>query len=314
MTDMSMNDTAINSNTAINLDNVLNGTNVSVSAAQDSTATWDGAAQPANPLYTKEYVERLKQDSSEKISIANFTEEDKDIITRTRTEYVGAFKAGMKRTAMSVLATCRVVYEAKRALSVADFADFCSDIGYKDISPAIRKFIAIGKLYPRLIHAVDRLPDSWTSIYDITQIPAAAFEKVLSDKGSFRHIKGSDLRKLINEAKPRTTIGSLLPSDKDTGGLTFGKLQFTKHPDLVDWRAMRKALAEIESRLPVKFIVSQKAHMEWEKGRDEVYEKAKADDAGNEFKPDTWDFGREADVVRKVENDNVAALEDKQAS
>ena len=314
MTDMSMNDTAINSNTAIKLDNVLNGTNVSVSAAAAEETKTEQQAAASAPLYTKEYATRLKQDNATKTSIANFTEDDKDIITRTRTEYVSAFKAGMKRTAMSVLATCRVVYEAKLSLSACDFADFCSDVGYKEDSAAIRKFTVIGKLYPRLIHAVDRLPDSWTSIYEITQIPAFTFESMLNGTGSFRHIKGSDLRALINEVKPRTPIAYLLPTDKETKGFVFGKLQFTKQPDLADWRAMRKALAEIESRLPIKFMFNQKAEMEWEKGRNELYAKAKADDAGNELKPDTWDFGREADVVRKVENDNVAAAEEKQAS
>jgi hypothetical protein len=197
-------------NLATDTGNVLNGTNVSVSAAATEETKAEQAAKTSAPLYTKEYAAKLKEDNATKTSIANFTEDDKDIITRTRTEYVSAFKAGMKRTAMSVLATCRIVYEAKLSLSACDFADFCSDVGYKDDSAAIRKFTVIGKLYPRLIHAVDRLPDSWTSIYEITQIPALTFESILNGTGSFRHIKGSELRALINEVKPRTPIHAAL--------------------------------------------------------------------------------------------------------
>ena len=52
----------------------------------------------------------------------------------------------------------------------------------------------------------------------------------------------------------------------------------------------------------------------WEAGRDKRYEQAKKAEYGIEIKPDKWDFGREADTLQTVKNDNVAALEEKKAS
>lgn len=325
MTGISVNDTTNNSNTAIKMDNVLNGTDVSVSAATtednivaDAATGSEQAADLAKDAdymkYATEYERRLQNKKADDTAIANFIDDDEEFEVRTRNEYAKAFKAGMKRTAQSTLAMCRVVYEAKRTLSDCDFTDFCSDIGYKDISPAIRKFTVIGKLYPRLILAVDRLPDSWTSIYQLTQIPASYFEGMIKRGDSFRHMKGSDLRRLISYAKPKQTLESYVPPENSWLKLPVAKMFFTKRPDLVDWKAMRKALAEVESRLPVRFTIEAELQKAWEVGRDTRYEQAKKAEYGIEIKPDKWDYGREAETLYNVKNDNVAALEDKKVS
>ena len=110
MTDMSMNDTTININTAIKLDNVLNGTNISVSAAQDSntaaqtaTAAEEPVAEVAADLaqdadymkYATEYERKLKNKVAQSTAIANYVEDKEEIVARTRTEYAKAFKVGL---------------------------------------------------------------------------------------------------------------------------------------------------------------------------------------------------------------------------
>ena len=333
MTDMSMNDTTININTAINLDNVLNGTNVSVSAAQDNTVTAEATAaaeavveqataaketdlaQDADYMkYATEYERKLKNKVAQSTAIANYVEDKEEIVARTRTEYAKAFKVGLKRTAESTLGMCRVVYEAKKALTDCDFTDFCSDIGYREDSPAIRKFTVIGKLFPRLILAADKLPDCWTSIYAITQLPAASFEAMIRNGDSFRQLKGSDLKRLIGLTKPQQTIEAYVPPDNCWHKQPVAKMFFTKSPDSIDWKAMRKALAEVESRLPVRFNIEAELQKAWEAARTNRYEQAKKAEYGIEIKPEKWDFGREAETLYNVKNDNVAAVEDKQAS
>ena len=220
----------------------------------------------------------------------------------------------MKRTAESTLGMCRVVYEAKKALTDCDFTDFCSDIGYREDSPAIRKFTVIGKLFPRLILAADKLPDCWTSIYAITQLPAASFEAMIRNGDSFRQLKGSDLKRLIGLTKPQQTIEAYVPPDNCWHKQPVAKMFFTKSPDSIDWKAMRKALAEVESRLPVRFNIEAELQKAWEAARTNRYEQAKKAEYGIEIKPEKWDFGREAETLYNVKNDNVAAVEDKQAS
>jgi hypothetical protein len=220
---------------------------------------------------------------------------------KTRDQYVDSFRLSLRATNLSTIEMCRIVYEAKQSLSVCDFADFCSEIGYKDDGPTIRKFIVIGKLAPRLSQYVELLPDSWTSIYAITQIPASVFDHMVNNGISFRTIKGADLKQLLKDTKPKYEVSHYLPIDTDTNNYIFGKLMFTRKPDIIDWRAMRKALNEVEARLPVKFIVNNQAQEAWLQARDAQFEKTKKHYKDAELRPDLWDYGREANNSIKAE-------------
>ena len=77
---------------------------------------------------------------------------------------------------------------------------------------------------------------------------------------------------------------------------------FTKKPDDTDWRAMHKALAEIEARLPIRFAVNKETQNIWEERKLARYEQSKTKYQSIEFQPEKWDYGRDANVV-----DDVAA-------
>lgn len=70
-----------------------------------------------------------------------------EIVGKTRAEYVADFTLNMKKSARATLDMCRTVYEASKSLAAHDFDSFCKQIGYRDDSSTIRKFIAIGKVY-----------------------------------------------------------------------------------------------------------------------------------------------------------------------
>jgi hypothetical protein len=92
---------------------------------------------------------------------------------------------------------CRVVFEAKEELSKEEFSNFCTDIGRKRTDPTIRKFYAIGAAYERLIQYADKLPNSWTSIYTLTQIPAETFNALGQVGESFAKLSGNQIKALV---------------------------------------------------------------------------------------------------------------------
>ena len=173
---------------------------------------------------------------------------------RTRDEYVGLFKRTEERTARATLQMCRVVYEAKSTLEEHEFADFCSTVGYKDSSATVRKYCAIGKLQPRLVQHAAFMPHEWSKIYVLTQIPAKLFEQFVEQQRDFRALTAKELKTLVDSTKPeQKSLEALMPKDKDSNNFVFARLMFDKtFVDAYDWRAVRKALAEIESRLPIK--------------------------------------------------------------
>lgn len=247
----------------------------------------EGKAKPADAIV--QYIS--------KVSVEGAAKEDESIKAKTKTQYIVEFNIGVEKTARSTLEMCRVVYEANRALDGFEFGEFCKAVGFKDYSSTVRKFIAIGKLYPRFIQYADVMPHSWTNIYLMTQIPSETFEQLIKEGVALNKISGSKLNELAKSTRDISALEKPLTFDKANSGYVFGKLLFTKKPDDTDWRAMEKAISELSARLPIKFIVSKEVTDIVDKRRAQKYEKTKKVYNGMEMRPDLWDLGVEANAV-----------------
>lgn len=230
------------------------------------------------------------------VSAAHALADIETIELRTRDQYVALFKKTEENTARATLQMCRVVYEAQQTLQEHEFADFCAAVGYKDTCTTIRKFCAIGKLQPRLVKHAALMPFEWTKIYTLTQVPAKLFENYVEDGTDFRGLSGKQIKQLVDATKPETKqFTTLLPKDKDSGNFVFAKLLFDKPMvDAYDWRAVKKALAEIESRLPIKVQFVAAAEQAYQHTVKYRYTHAKENAKDVEFKPALWDYGTEA--------------------
>lgn len=274
--------------------NTANVTNVATSAQSTD------AAEPQTTYYgtagAKAGTVRYDAFAPNQTSAAHGLGDIETIKPRSRDQYVDLFKRTEQRTARATLQMCRVVYEAKQTLKEHEFADFCSAIGHKDDSSVIRKFCVIGKLQPRLVQHAAFMPWEWSKIYTLTQIPAQLFEQFVEEKRDFRDLSGKDLKSLVAATKPETKqLQGLLPKDKDSNQFMFAKLTFNKHfIDAYDWRAVKKALAEVESRLPIKVHFVAAADEAYQHTVTHRYNAAKQNAKDVEFKPALWDYGIEA--------------------
>lgn len=246
-------------------------------------------------------------DYSPKLSVERAAQEGENLATHDRSHYVTEFKRGVEKTARATLEMCRVVYEASRVLDSYHFQHFCKEIGYHDNSSTIRKFIAIGKVYPRFIDYADQLPSGWTAIYQITQIPADHFEHMLKNGKRLDTLKGKNLQALLGKTRPLEDMTAPLKFDSAAGGFAFGKLVALRKFDDVDWRAIEKAMNELEARLPVKFVVPKELMQIVDERRLRRYQSAKKHYTHQEFKPDTWDMGDEANAVLPRTEQEVVA-------
>ena len=117
--------------------------------------------------------------------------------------FVSQYSNFAVKTAQSTVEMCRVVHEAKVNLLKDEFLAFCADIGHKSEDSTIRKYLAIGSLYDKLIQHTNLLPSSWTSIYEITQIPSDAFDALVSTGSSMANLKGAQI-KLLKDANKKS--------------------------------------------------------------------------------------------------------------
>jgi len=113
-------------------------------------------------------------------------------------QFVQDFHAFAKKTARATLEMCKVVYDAKHTLTNDNFDGFCREIGQKSSDSTIRKYLAIGEKYDDFINYADRLPNSWTSIYKITQIDSATFLALVKTDNSFATMSGKQIDLLIH--------------------------------------------------------------------------------------------------------------------
>lgn len=227
--------------------------------------------------------------------------DDSAIEPHSRREYVFLFKAHQRRTALAALDMCRVVYEAFKTLADHDFDEFCKNIGYKSDSSTIRKFLAIGKVHPRMVQYADQLPAAWTSIYALTQMPADDFEETIKSGYRLCDLSGGEVDALVK--KTRLVNNSVSPFKQAKKELAFNvaSVFFTKKVDDADFRLLQKAFDEIATRLPVKLTIKKEATEYFEKRRSQRYETLKKEAPGSALDPSKWDYGTAANSINSKE-------------
>ena len=122
------------------------------------------------------------------------------------------------------------------------------------------------------------------------------FESYVDDGTDFRGLTGKQLKALIDATRPEVKqLSLLLPKDKDSNNFVFAKLLFDMtFVDAYDWRAVKKALAEVESRLPIKVQFVAAAEQAYEATIWHRYTQSKQNAKDVEFKPALWDYGTDA--------------------
>lgn len=115
---------------------------------------------------------------------------------------VNEFTGFAVKTAQSTVEMCRVVHDAKTSLAKEDFLKFCEGIGHKTEDSTIRKYLLIGANYERLIKYAELLPNSWTSIYTITQLPPDVFEALALTGNSMANMTGAQIKALMAPPEP----------------------------------------------------------------------------------------------------------------
>lgn len=150
----------------------------------------------------KNVLNRTNNESTNNESSQNF---NVTVFLTDKEKFVQDFHLCAKKTAQATLEMCKVVHEAKYTLTKDNFDSFCREIGQKSSDSTIRKYLAIGEKYDDFINYADKLPNSWTSIYKITQIDSTTFSALVSSDNSFATMRAKDIDLLINSNSPSSS-------------------------------------------------------------------------------------------------------------
>lgn len=248
------------------------------------------ATMAAAPVVQQQYVTPEKWEFT-------VAEDDEKIEAKGRQVYVWYFKAHQRRTAVASLQMCRVVYEANKCLTDYEFDEFCKNIGYVSKSSTIRKFLVIGKVYPRLIKYADQLPAAWTSIYALTQMPADDFERCIEDGYPLCDLSTSEIDAMVKRTRSVANLMSPFKRDKKDNSFCVARVFFTKEMDDMDLRLLQKAFDEVAARLPVKLRIEKKVEEMHKERALQRYEALKQEAPEVGVQPEKWDYGTAANNV-----------------
>lgn len=131
-----------------------------------------------------------------------------------RDKYKTEFNSWSKKTAQSTLEMCRVVFKAKKELASQDFLKFCNEIGRKGEDATVRKYLKIGEKYDKFYQYAELLPNSWTSIYEITQLPSETFEALVTTEHSLANMTGDQLKQLMGRKTEDKSKSSAASADE----------------------------------------------------------------------------------------------------
>lgn len=103
----------------------------------------------------------------------------------------------------AILSLGKTCYDAKKELNTDEFNQFIREVNLDKSVSTVSKFIKIGSSTTRLYRVKDRLPSTWTVVYDLSCLNDDEFIKVLPIISSTMTAK--EIRDALNKTKSSST-------------------------------------------------------------------------------------------------------------
>lgn len=158
------------------------------------------------------YIEEIKREQSTDLATTLNPELTKDVEL-----YSQQFLSFAKASTENTIAMCELLNKAKKEFKQKEggnknvmFNVLCQSIGYAKGAndPTIKKFVRIGESADRFKPYIDRLPNSWTTLYEITQLDNDLFNDAIDSGAINIKMIGREVKSLkkINQPKQITTV------------------------------------------------------------------------------------------------------------
>jgi hypothetical protein len=103
-----------------------------------------------------------------------------NIVPPAVTQLVERYNTFLAKTIENILELGKVVYEVDQNLSGADRAIFCAQTSLEETGSTYRKLKQIGLNYEKLLPHKAYLPNSWTTVYQLTRLKQDEFDTLIN--------------------------------------------------------------------------------------------------------------------------------------
>jgi hypothetical protein len=106
-----------------------------------------------------------------------------------------------KAGAVGIIDQCRTLVFAKNELSPNNFKRFCEAIKVVEKSSTFKKLCAIGEVADRFHAVIDRVPNTWTTLYQLAKLTVEEFDRLVTSGVLHASMTADELNAAITNDK-----------------------------------------------------------------------------------------------------------------
>ncbi len=127
-------------------------------------------------------------------------------------QYVERYRYYARNTVESILKLGETVLEAEAKLSRLEIMIFCQEVGIDHNGPTFRKLRKIGQQASRFMPVIDRVPNSWTTVYELAKLENDKFATLVDSQALTATATMKELRAFIDDGvkAPSDTVSFTL--------------------------------------------------------------------------------------------------------
>ena len=125
-----------------------------------------------------------------------------EVISPIVQTYLDRYNFAIRKTAQSVLELAATLLEAQEELGPVDFTIFLREVGFNEDSSTFKKFIAIAKKKHALEPHLEKLPNAWTTIYQLAKLNSDQFEDIANSGLLTPYLTGNAINNMLRASIP----------------------------------------------------------------------------------------------------------------
>ena len=128
-----------------------------------------------------------------------------EIMSSNLSKYIDQYNSFARKTAESIIQLARTLIEAKNNLDPIEFETFTKKVNVDVNSSTYKKLMVIGNKASRFDADLEKLPQTWTTIYRLAKIDADQYELLSSNNVITPFMTAKVINDIVDSSKTNKT-------------------------------------------------------------------------------------------------------------
>jgi hypothetical protein len=115
-------------------------------------------------------------------------------------DFLERYRLSCRKAAQGMIEMAKTIAEAKKELRAEEFATLCAEVGLS--RSTLSKYLTIGENAHRFESDLDRVPQNWTTMYQLAKLTNEDYERVAGSKRFAPTMKAKEIEAIVSPNKP----------------------------------------------------------------------------------------------------------------